>query len=452
MIPASTVILKPVENSRGGTDQALRRRALHRTRSPVFINAEPHRLRSVRDTSLFFFVAVLLAFGGIGCAPSLKTIPAAETISVEDKDNDATEIVQMIVAANGSVERLESGAIVGIDLAKERDSVTDLLLHQAMTLPSLVQLRVAGSEPKRETFLEITAQKSLEELYLQDAPLDDADLVRLVTSLPRLRRLTLRRLADIGDEAVAEIAAKTKLRSLALIEMNVSRTALEAVADSETLAALDLRHCSRFVADDYRLLAGMPRLTDLKIGGFAVGDDVLSVLPTFSRLKGLTIEETMVTPDGFAAMAHSGDWTTRLELLVLGRNAALTDASLHALRAFPKLKRLSVRYMMVTGSFLEELATDAAKRPKLESLSLAGTLTTDETIRALRAYRELKRLDLSAVPLDSSTLPLLAALESLEELDLSGTELDAQALDLLRSMKSLRQLKYGGGESLVIEH
>jgi hypothetical protein len=216
-----------------------------------------HITISIFMTKSVFTISFLIILT-IGCAPQ----PHSSGITVTDVISE-TEIVSAIESSFGSAERDSSGKIVGVDLAKDRTSASDEVLRQVLKLPDLKRLRLAGGNTLPETFAGISKQKSLEELYLQDLPINGEELETVSSALPKLQRLTLRRLTNVSD-----IARLPALRNLALIEMNVTPKTFRSIIEQKTITALDIRNCSGLTPDDYRNLKSLDRLADLKIGEF----------------------------------------------------------------------------------------------------------------------------------------------------------------------------------------
>ena len=391
-----------------------------------------------KHQSRFSLLFVIVLFFALGCDKEKPVIPpdtpepVAETIVADTPD--FTKIFAAIEQSGGVIERDANGNANGVNLAAERTSVTDDVLKQALLVPDLKSLRVAGSNLSTEAFAGLAKQSKLETLFLQGAPLSDEELERVISAVPSLRRLTLRRLNNVNDAGVIAVLQRSQLRSLALIEMNLTRVALEKIVESSDLAALDLRHCSRLTPDDYELLTSMKRLSDLKIGGFAVNDAVLKTLPKLPLLRGLAIEESAITAEGFTELASHEDWASKLELLVLSRNTTLWDVTLDSLRAFQGLKRLTVRDMMVSGEFLKALVETESIRTKLEQLALPKTYLNDENAGELKKFSQLKRLDLSYNMVTEDILKAVAEVKTLENLDLTGCQLDDAAIEQAKKM------------------
>jgi hypothetical protein len=238
------------------------------------------------------------------------------------------------------------------------------------------------------------------------------------------------------------------LRNLALIEMEqLTGESLAAMAKwSASLVALDVRLCGRLSAGDYRYLVSMPKLADLKIGGFAVTDDVLTAIAPLPSLRGLTIDDALFTKDGFEKFAANFASAEKLETLVLQRNMAVSDDALLVLGNLPRLRRLILGDAMVTGAFLSRLAEEGQSRPKLGELSLRKTFLTEEAIQSLEKYPELRSLQISGTVLSRKGVETLLSLSGLERLDLTDSFLDDDARQYLQETellpKSLKSLKY----------
>jgi hypothetical protein len=354
---------------------------------------------------------------------------------------EVSDIEGRVESAFGSVERNREGNIIGIDLARGRASATDDLLQAALSVPHLKRFRFVGGSATAESLSGLIKQRDLEELYLQDVPIHDADWKPLLDGHPKLTRLTLRRLPNLSATELGALPRRIPaLHNLVLIDMALTGDALAEIAKSEVLAALDVRNCSRLTASDYRCLTSMPRLADLKIGGFGITDDVLMEIAPCRSLRGLTVDDALITPTGLEKFTANFTSAEKLETLVFSRNSALFDDSLVSLKKFPNLKRLTVNGMMITGSFLEHIAEDEGTRPKLQRLSLRKAFLSEEGAAALKKYPELRILDLSGVALTPELIEIIVSLNFLEELDAADCGLDDDAFQRLKSLPSLKRL------------
>jgi len=405
------------------------------------------RLKRNRIFSHFVFGIFFVLLFVSGCQEKSSQQPSdgrKETGKPEPAKVEHPEVLrkieQTVKQAGGKIERDASGTIIGVNLAAGRVSVTDEILQQALLIPNLKSFSVVGSRLSPQAFSGLKNQPKLETLFLQDVPLDDRELDEMISLVPALRRLTLRRLNRVGESGMMSALRDLQLQSLALIEMSPTRPILEKIAESPGLTALDLRFCSNLTKDDYALLGVMKQLTDLKIGGFAVDDSVLEIMPTLQNLRGLSIEGSSISGNGLAELASHEAWAAQLELLVLNRNTAVYDAGLASLCSFHGLKRLTVSDMMVNGDFLQALAETESIRTQLETLSLPKTYLTAENAGILTRFPNLKKLDLSHNLITPDLLETIAGLDALESLNLTGCRLEETALEPIRRMKSLKTL------------
>ena len=354
-------------------------------------------------------------------------------------------VLRAIEEASGAVERDAQGIIIGIDLAVERASATDDVLKLALTLPNLKKIRLAGGTISGKAFAVLKTQSDLEELFLQDLMIQEEEFLSVISAFPKLRRLTLRRLSNISDTGITPLFRLPLLRQLALIEMPLTGTGLQSIGDSATLAALDVRNCAQLVPDDYKHLLRLPQLVDLRIGGLAVNDRCLEVVALLPALRGLTLDDTLVSAKGFEKFTTDSLSANSLETLVLNRNMTLTDNVLLAIGNFPRLRRLILGDAMVTGTFLVHLAEDEQKRPKFNDLALRKTFLTEETIESLKKYPELQSLQITGVALSMKGIETLLSLPNLERLDLTDCFLDEDTQRHLRETElpgSLKSLRY----------
>ncbi|MDR0705507.1 MAG: hypothetical protein LBF88_11040 [Planctomycetaceae bacterium] len=397
----------------------------------------------MRNFRFCFLFLLFVSLNGCTDEPQGKSLqeklpPEQQQDNIAAKTSEIADIVRQIEMSSGEVGRAENGTIISADLAKGRASVSDETLRTSLKLPGLKKLRAAGGTITSETLQLIGKQTGLEELYLQDTPIRDADLAVILPGLSKLRRLTLRGCNNVTDDGAEIIVSLSKVRSLALIKMNLTRQGLEKIVESDTIAALDLRQCSLLTPEDYSLLLKTSQLTDLKIAGFSVDDSVLETASQLPELTGLTVEDAMISAEGFAKMTASPTITEKLASLVLARNTLLLDTGLEPLKNIHRLKRLSINGMMITGEFLRLLAAEESKRPKLETLSLEKSLLTPEGADALKHFRELKSLNLAGTVLSQELAEIIAALETPEIVNLSDCQLDNKMLKTLRGMKSVK--------------
>ncbi|MGL4941845.1 MAG: hypothetical protein ACRC46_01480 [Thermoguttaceae bacterium] len=383
----------------------------------------------------------------VGCEPSQRTLTqhTAEPREAVDAVSENVTAVAAIERAGGKVMRSpKSGRIVGVDLAQGRTSVEDATLTAALSLPNLTTLRVVGGSLSREVLANIASQNSLEELLLTATPTTDSDVAELLARLPRLQRITLRRLTQVTDASAVAIANHGSLRNVALLELPITRASLETLAKSESITALDLRGCPQLTSDDYTAVGAMTRLTQLKIGSPLVDDTVLERLSSLPHLTGLAIEDASITADGLARLLNDESFASRLTSLGLARMWAIDDATLTNLRSAKNLRTLNLRDIAVTGAFLESLSHE-----KLETLFLDKAFLRREVFTTLAKFSSLKRLSLMRAHVTRDDVALLATLPQLESLALAECQLTDDTLVPLVDFPKLTTIDVSANPSLT---
>ncbi len=227
------------------------------------------------------------------------------------------QVLQQVRAAGGEVEGPIGGATTLIDLASDRVSADDPLVQSLIAFPRLKRLRLAASSVGGDTVLTLLQElPELRELLLQDVPLTDQQLSAALQRLSSLERLTLRRLGGVTDQSITALQRCQQLEVLALIEMNgITGASLVELRQLSALRAVDLRNCGNLRLEDFRHLLQLPQLADLKLGGPAVTDEVLSVIVQHPRLYSLSIEDAEVSQDCLECLATNRAFASRLRTL-----------------------------------------------------------------------------------------------------------------------------------------
>jgi hypothetical protein len=338
--------------------------------------------------------------------------------------------LQTIVRADGRPVFDARGELVELDLASQRTSVSDVVVESVVAFPSIRKLRVAGNLSP-STVARLAKLRDLEDLYLQDVPIDDKRMQRIAV-LPKLKRLTVRRSIALTEKGVAHLKQSKTLESIALLEMTLPNTVCDDLAAVPTLAQIDLRGCSQINIDGVRKLQPLENLRILRLRGPAVDDNMLAVLAGFPRLTGLALEQGAYTAAGLEKL---GDLP--LEELVLFRSLALTDDDLGRLFVkLDKLKRLTLRDMIVFGRALEKLPVPE----RLEDLRLSETWVGDDLAPFLARCPKLRHLDLRATQIGDATAAQLHSLGELRYLQLEETRLTDEGVKSLADLKKLEFL------------
>jgi hypothetical protein len=348
---------------------------------------------------------------------------AEETPTRAERSDRQKAAVELIATTGGEMELDAGGLPVQIDLASDRVFADEALVRAALEFPDLKGLRLTVSSVPDATLAELATLTQLEELLLQDASLNDAGLGRLLQAMPGLKRLTLRRLAGVTDEALNAVAECARIEVLALIEMNqVTGAGLERLADCKRLRSLDLRHCGRLSPDDFKRLSAMEKLEEVKFGGPAVNDEIAGVIGGLARVQSVTIEDAEVSAVFLQKLASHAATAQRIRSLAFARCYGVTDETLESLGEFPSLETLSLREMLVTGAFLVALKNTEAGPLPLKTLIARNAFLDDQAVACLpEVAPNLVRLDLRGnTGLTEHSHQSFDKLENLKELKLEG--------------------------------
>jgi hypothetical protein len=349
-------------------------------------------------------------------AESVDVPVAAPATARAELSAEQKVAIERMQAAGASVERDGAGFPVRIDLASERVFADEDLVLAALLFPKLKSLRLAVSSVPQTTLAELASLADLEELLLQDAAIDDARLGAMVVAMPRLKRLTLRRLNDVTDDALRAVARCEGLEVVALVEMNqVTGVGLARLADLPRLRSLDLRNCGRLAVADFQCLAEFKTLLELKLGGPAVNDEIAAVILDLPQLRSLTIEDAEISATFLDKLASDEAAAERLHTLAFARCFGITDEALALIDRLPNLQTLSVRDMMVSGQFLATLREPDRGPLALKSLTVVNAFLDDAAIGHLPTVApRLEQLDLRGNP--GITGPSGSTLEKLDHL------------------------------------
>ena len=267
---------------------------------------------------------------------------------------------------------------------------------------------------------------------MQDAPVTDDDLAALLSAMPALSRLTLRRLHELTNAVPDCVATCPELEVLALVEMHqLSSASLDRLANMKRLRSLDLRNSGQLAAADYQKLSSLVRLTDLKIGGAAVDDDVLRAVAGLPTLSSLSIEDAEVSADGLQRLAEVSGLAARLRSLSIARCMGVNDESLGTLNRLPQLETLALRDILLTGSFLTSLSDSEARPFAWKTLIVTNAFLTDEEVALLpQLAPDLARLDLRGnVDVTDESLSVLEKMPKLTDIHLDETSVSGSTTD-----------------------
>ena len=359
-------------------------------------------------------------------------------------------VSDVVKKSGGQVVRdSKTGRITEVDVAANRSSVDDTAFSTIMQLKGLKKLSVSGGSLTEKSLKKLENQVALEELSLIDTITNDDDLAALCRNLKKLKRLTLRRLTKLSDQGLKSLHELKELRNLSLLNLAIGGPGLESVTALSSLRALDLRGCNQLNTEDYRHLAKMTVLTDLKIGGASINADVLRTVASLPNLSGLTVEDATVTAEIWEELFAGPKWPENMTSLAFARMYSVNDRVLEKLSGFKKLKALSLRAAPVRGSFVSNLASDSPLFDTLETLGMTKNFAAPEEILHLKRFRNLKKLDFSLTPMTEEKIEALSTLDHLEILILTESQLTDDMVKQLVPLKNLSVLDVGGNPFLT---
>jgi internalin A len=222
------------------------------------------------------------------------------------------------------------------------------------------------------------------------------------------------------------------------------------------LTALDLSEESEFGDVGMRLVAGLPRLQELRLPGTKVSDAGLAHLtggpgqgawqpgasqgawqPTGpANLQLLDLERTNVSDEGAKVLSR----LTSLQVLSLTRTT-VSDEGVKALGAVTSLQSLWLDETRVSDSGVKALAGLTS----LRRLSLDRTRVSDEGVMFVARLTSLAELYLDGcTQVSDKGVEALARLTNLRGLSLSGTQVSDQGARVVGRLTNLARLYLGG--------
>jgi hypothetical protein len=189
---------------------------------------------------------------------------------------------------------------------------------------------------------------------------------------------------------------------------------------------------------DLKFLKELPRLQAVELYGPGITDQTLSYLQGARNLRGLHLDDTLVTPAAVGRLAAAG----RLEYFtLLGPTAA--DAGSEHLVALANLRSLNLcsfsRFSGFLRAFTDEGLSHIAELRKLETLYLTGEVT-DRGLRHLRGLEGLTGLAITAPNVSDAGMEHVAVLTKLTFLNLQGSTVGDAGIAQLKDLKNLEFL------------
>lgn len=208
----------------------------------------------------------------------------------------------------------------------------------------------------------------------------DFDLSRL-TSLPRLKRLTLRDVS-LDSAGIGVVRRFIDLESLELPGVPLTRDLIQAICGLQHLqdftATVDVEQNSETQRRALMELHRLPEKCDITVTLKKADDAVLKLVATLPQLRQLTLVRGTVTDQGIASLAAH----PRLSTVHLGALDGITDESCSTLATLPELVEISLTFTPVTLSGLRRLTS----APKLATVAWdPNFIVPQETWESLRS-------------------------------------------------------------------
>ena len=264
---------------------------------------------------------------------------------------------------------------------------------------------------------------------------------------------------DMTDELASLLGQADSVSRLVLRHARLSTTGWSQLARLAAMEHLDLRDCELDNQQLASLVAGLPRLRSLRLGGqgghSAIDDDGLAVLAQLPQLKLLGLDYLPIRGDGLEQLPHC----PRLEELYLA-GTRLDDAALQPIGNCSSLRKLRLAATEIGAAGLQWLTDlplnelDLSQCPRvdqlaleqvgqiasLQRLNLFRTSTTDRGLVHLADLPELTWLNLDATSISDAGLEHLGVLRRLTFLHLGSTAVSDRGLPQLTGLSQLQTL------------
>lgn len=218
------------------------------------------------------------------------------------------------------------------------------------------------------------------------------EFLTLAAQLPALRWIALNG-TGISDGGIEQLCRRRDIEKLWLGQTSVSDRALQAVAEcpSVNLLALEVTNTSDA---GIGYLAKLPNLVTLSLGSPNLTPVGLGGLGECESLEELRLDLLPVTDEVMQRLSG----LTKLHTLSVSRTA-ITNASGQYISKLKSLKWLHLDFTQIDQAFFQGFDL-----PKLEELSVIGTLLDDSGLKSLSGCKQLTKLDARATECKISQL------------------------------------------------
>lgn len=421
-------------------------------------------------------------------------VPALEELNLQ-----GTRVTALGLSALSGLARLEkidlrntnaigSGLdqLAGLPNLKELHASQSILpsgVEALAAIETLERLDLSGANLRDEELAPLQNLAALRSLNLSNTPITHAALAHL-EGLDRLESLRLAH-TRVADPATGYLMALPALARLDLTGAPFTERGLMRLGQLPNLSAINLSACCgrpEVTLPALSAIAALPSLTSLEISHAQLGDEAVGVLEPAS-LQRLVWEESGLTAaavKNLAALVPAAEITRTVEpnqILrfpterVIGRifvaGAGGTDWRLlgpangdvwmpaeaevrieysPAGAAMPGdwnvIDRGRVRSVAFEPGVVitPALAAALARWEMLEELDFLATKLSDETLRHVPSFENLRALSLADTDITNDGLLNLPRFTALADLRLDGTVIDERGLNRLARMANLRRL------------
>jgi hypothetical protein len=188
---------------------------------------------------------------------------------------------------------------------------------------------------------------------------------------------------------------------------------------------------------ELRPLRSHPALIQLLVGGNPIEDQYVADLAAIENLQVLGLWDTQITDAGVKSLTAAQS----LEALSLDRTS-VTDKGLRHLNSLDRLAHLSLDGVRgISGEGLAALVRDS----KILSLNLKSSPVTNAGLQSLAAAGRLEQLDLTGNrQFTDASMQHIAQITTLRELNISWTSISNEGVRTLRSLRYLANLQLAG--------
>jgi hypothetical protein len=225
-------------------------------------------------------------------------------------------------------------------------SASEFEVLRAVKTLRYVFIRLPGLPESAYTFL--AENPDLDTLFIEGANPTD-DLLATLSGLRQLRKLTISDARRVTGHKLANAAWLPRIEHLDLLNSGLDDEAIQTLTNCTRLNHLCVNGTA-ITHEGLRTVVSLRRLTELLAGNCRriTELDWIEVLPEFSRLKRLELENSSCGDDTAAVIA--GGLTNLTELRLA--NTKLTDAGLAHLATLPRLQAVRLMGTRVTSDGL----------------------------------------------------------------------------------------------------